>query len=87
MSVAKPRMNRLFAASGKCFDVAIDHGFFNERGFLTGIENLERSVLPFAATICRGSPKAGHNPHDNRMSERETHSSWLASTEQTQEVE
>ncbi|PYK62642.1 MAG: aldolase, partial [Verrucomicrobia bacterium] len=28
------RANRLFnAKSCRCFDVAIDHGFFNERGF------------------------------------------------------
>ena len=29
MSVT-PRFNRLFGPDGKCFDVAIDHGFFNE---------------------------------------------------------
>ena len=35
------RLNRLFNPKSKrCFDVAIDHGFFNERGFLNGIENL-----------------------------------------------
>jgi DhnA family fructose-bisphosphate aldolase class Ia len=39
------RLNRLFnAKSNRCFDVAVDHGFFNERGFLQGIENLEHSV-------------------------------------------
>jgi len=39
------RLNRLFnARSNRCFDVAIDHGFFNERGFLHGIENLENAV-------------------------------------------
>ena len=39
------RLNRLFnAKSNRCFDVAVDHGFFNERGFLQGIENLEKSV-------------------------------------------
>jgi len=38
------RLNRLFAVDGKCFDVAIDHGFFNERSFLTGIEDMERAV-------------------------------------------
>lgn len=43
MSV-KPRLNRMFAADGKCFDVAIDHGFFNEYSFLAGIENMERAV-------------------------------------------
>ena len=44
------RLNRLFnARSNRCFDVAVDHGFFNERGFLQGIENLERSVKILAA--------------------------------------
>ena len=39
------RLNRLFnAESGNCFDVAIDHGFFNEFTFLNGIENIEESV-------------------------------------------
>ena len=39
------RINRLFnAKSGKCFDVAIDHGFFNEFTFLAGIENIKKSV-------------------------------------------
>lgn len=41
---ALPRLNRLFAADGKCFDVAVDHGFFNERSFLGGIENLREAV-------------------------------------------
>jgi class I fructose-bisphosphate aldolase len=40
----KPRLNRLFASDGKCFDVAIDHGFFNEYAFLTGIESIEKAV-------------------------------------------
>lgn len=39
------RINRLFnEKSGKCFDVALDHGFFNELTFLGGIENIEKSV-------------------------------------------
>lgn len=39
------RLNRLFnARSGHCFDVAVDHGFFNEGVFLSGIENLESAV-------------------------------------------
>lgn len=39
------RLNRLFnSASGNCFDVAIDHGFFNENSFLNGIENVQRAV-------------------------------------------
>ena len=44
------RLNRLFnAKSRRCFDVAVDHGFFNERGFLSGIENLERCVRTLVA--------------------------------------
>jgi len=39
------RLNRLFnGKSQRCFDVAIDHGFFNEPGFLNGIEDLEKAV-------------------------------------------
>lgn len=39
------RLNRLFNGKSKrCFDVAIDHGFFNELAFLSGIEDLERAV-------------------------------------------
>jgi DhnA family fructose-bisphosphate aldolase class Ia len=38
------RLNRLFAPDGKCFDVAVDHGFFGERSFLDGIENMHNVV-------------------------------------------
>jgi class I fructose-bisphosphate aldolase len=35
------RLNRLFnAESGRCFDVAVDHGFFNQSAFLQGIESM-----------------------------------------------
>lgn len=40
----KPRLNRFLGSDGKCFDVAIDHGFFNEPSFLTGIENAQQAV-------------------------------------------
>ncbi len=43
------RMNRLFGTSGHCFDVAIDHGMFNEPGFLGGIENMHKAVSLVAA--------------------------------------
>jgi class I fructose-bisphosphate aldolase len=39
-----PRLNRLFAADGRCFDVAVDHGFFNEGAFLSGIEDIVHTV-------------------------------------------
>ncbi|KGX84561.1 class I fructose-bisphosphate aldolase [Pontibacillus marinus] len=49
-----PRFNRLFSEDGKCFDVAIDHGFFNEYSFLTGIENMEKAIR----TIVSANPDA-----------------------------
>ena len=49
------RLNRLFnAKSGRCFDVAVDHGFFNERSFLQGIENLDAAVK----TLVEADPDA-----------------------------
>ena len=39
------RMKRLFGISGNCFDVAIDHGMFNEPGFLNGIETVSYTHL------------------------------------------
>ena len=51
----KPRLNRLFnTRSGHCFDVAIDHGFFGEASFLSGIENLGAAV----ETLVRAAPDA-----------------------------
>ena len=39
------RLHRLFnPRTGRCFDVALDHGFFNEASFLAGIENLPRAI-------------------------------------------
>jgi class I fructose-bisphosphate aldolase len=49
-----PRLNRLFAADGRCLDVAVDHGFFNEVSFLTGIEDMERAV----GTLVDAAPDA-----------------------------
>ncbi len=44
------RLNRLFnAKSNRCFDVAIDHGFFNEFSFLAGIEDLGSAVKTLVA--------------------------------------
>jgi DhnA family fructose-bisphosphate aldolase class Ia len=49
------RLNRLFnPKTRRCFDVAIDHGFFNEPSFLAGIENLPRAV----ATLVEAAPDA-----------------------------
>lgn len=39
------RLKRLFnSKSNHCFDVAVDHGFFNESSFLAGIENLQDAL-------------------------------------------
>ena len=72
MSV-QPRLNRLFGSDGKCFDVAIDHGFFNEYSFLSGIENMQTAIQtvidadpdaiqlsPGLARILQSQP--GHKP-------------------------
>jgi class I fructose-bisphosphate aldolase len=42
---ASYRLNRLFhPVSGRCIDVAVDHGFFGEPHFLEGIEDMESTV-------------------------------------------
>lgn len=59
------RLNRLFnPQTGRCFDVAIDHGFFNEASFLAGIEDLPAAVK----TLVAAAPDAiqltvGQAPH------------------------
>jgi len=63
------RLHRLFnPRTGRCFDVAIDHGFFNEGSFLPGIENLPQAV----ATLVEAAPDAiqltiGQAPHLQRL--------------------
>jgi fructose-bisphosphate aldolase, class I len=42
------RLNRLFATDGRCLDVAVDHGFFGEPSFLTGIEDMKRAIAMLA---------------------------------------
>tara|TARA_R110002051_G_scaffold217073_1_gene281179 strand:+ start:150 stop:980 length:831 start_codon:yes stop_codon:yes gene_type:complete len=51
----KYRLNRLFnKKSNRCLNVAIDHGFFNEIGFLKSIENLQLAVK----TVAKAGPDA-----------------------------
>jgi DhnA family fructose-bisphosphate aldolase class Ia len=53
--MATARFHRLFhPKSGRCFDVAIDHGFFNEYGFLSGIEDIGKAI----ATLVAAAPDA-----------------------------
>jgi fructose-bisphosphate aldolase, class I len=71
--VTVARINRLFAADGRCFDVAVDHGFFGEPRFLAGIEDLEAALdvlveaAPDALQLSPGSARLlqrrkGHKP-------------------------
>ncbi|QEG33446.1 class I fructose-bisphosphate aldolase [Bythopirellula goksoeyrii] len=59
------RLNRLFhPRSGRCLDVAVDHGFFNQPGFLQGIEDIRNVVN----TLVEAGPDAiqltvGHARH------------------------
>src|SRR5579872_6967570 len=46
-----PRLNRLFASDGRCFDLALDHGAFNQGDFLAGIEDMPRTI---AAAVAAG---------------------------------
>lgn len=49
------RLHRLFnPKTRRCFDVAIDHGFFNEASFLAGIEHMPRTI----ATLIDAAPDA-----------------------------
>lgn len=48
------RLQRLFAEDAKCFDVAIDHGFFGVGEFLGGIEDIKAAVR----TIVAANPDA-----------------------------
>lgn len=63
------RLNRLFnPRTGRCLDVAVDHGFFNEASFLSGIEDLPRAV----ETLVAAGPDAiqltvGQAPHLQRL--------------------
>ena len=44
------RLNRLFnPQSRRALDVAVDHGFFGERSFLTGIEDMAAVVRTLVA--------------------------------------
>ncbi len=40
----KARMKRMFGVDGKCLDVAVDHGVFNEYGFLNGLLDMEAVI-------------------------------------------
>jgi fructose-bisphosphate aldolase, class I len=57
--VPAPRLSRLLAPDGRCLDVAVDHGFFNEGSFLQGIEDLPsalRALIDAAPDAIQLSP-------------------------------
>jgi DhnA family fructose-bisphosphate aldolase class Ia len=66
------RLNRLFnPRTGRCFDVALDHGFFNEGSFLAGIEDLPRALAALAAAAPDAIQlTAGQAPHLQRLAQR-----------------
>lgn len=47
-------MHRLFAADGRCLNVALDHGIFHEPAFLTGIEDIAKAI----GTVAKAQPDA-----------------------------
>jgi DhnA family fructose-bisphosphate aldolase class Ia len=47
--MTNPRLNRFFADDGRCFDVAVDHGFFGEEQFLASIEDIEQTIVTLAS--------------------------------------
>ena len=55
MSDTAYRLRRLFnPQSGRCLDIAVDHGFFGQGGFLAGIEDLPAAVT----TLVKADPDA-----------------------------
>ena len=45
----KVRLNRFLGVDGRCLDVAIDHGVFNEYAFLDGLEDMPSVVRALVA--------------------------------------
>jgi fructose-bisphosphate aldolase, class I len=43
-NTGKVRLKRMFNTSGKCLNVAVDHGVFNEGSFLGGLENMPKVI-------------------------------------------
>ena len=55
MSDSSYRLRRLFnPVSGRCLDIAVDHGFFGQGAFLNGIEDLPKAVV----TLVEADPDA-----------------------------
>jgi fructose-bisphosphate aldolase, class I len=55
MSDVQHRLRRMFnPTSGRCLDIAVDHGFFGERAFLQGIEDVGSAI----ATLVAAGPDA-----------------------------
>jgi len=72
MSDVSIRVKRLFN-NGRCFDIAVDHGFFGEGTFLAGIEDMQAAVntlitaAPDAIQLTVGQAKLlQNNPNPNK---------------------
>jgi fructose-bisphosphate aldolase, class I len=72
MSDVSIRLKRLFN-NGRCFDIAVDHGFFGEGTFLAGIEDMQAAVntlitaAPDAIQLTVGQAKLlQNNPNPNK---------------------
>ena len=72
MSDVSIRLKRLFN-NGRCFDIAVDHGFFGEGTFLAGIEDMGAAVntlidaAPDAIQLTLGQAKhLQNNPKPNK---------------------
>jgi DhnA family fructose-bisphosphate aldolase class Ia len=58
-AVPPSRLSRLLAPDGRCLDVAVDHGLFNEGSFLQGIEDMPavlRTLIDAAPDAIQLSP-------------------------------
>lgn len=67
------RLNRLFNESGRCLDVAIDHGMTNEISFLGGIEDMRtavRTVVDAAPDVIQLTPGMQRHLDDVRGRKR-----------------
>ena len=43
--VSQPRMNRLFRGDGRCLEIALDHGAYNEPAFLCRVLLVRRDFI------------------------------------------
>ena len=65
-----PRLRRLFGADGRCFDVAVDHGFFGEPRFLAGwLPECPRKAIRRGSLPLPGWCAAGRRLHHSSLTD------------------